>query len=372
MRTSGRLQADLSGWRDTHSEAADLMPGVPVDLSRLDRYYLDEGDALGDVKRQILLLLAAWENRPLSGEEVTLAPSVSAANFQVLIALKRRGFNTILFETPAYAVTINQAIHAGFEVISLPTYLREDFHCSFPDELLSKHAPCIIWLTQPRMSLGFDQNLTNLADLASRAKGRAVIVIDEATEQRFPSHLRSLMNSNNRHVIRTRGITKGLGLNGLRVACTIHDPELRDAMESTQDVTGISLDYFSLTATGLLGTDVGRFKKMLVAANEQTTRLCQRLQKLVVGSPLTPSDLTNGYIGSLSLRIPPSTANETLRRRLLRYCSENGTFVILGASMRFAYDRDYEFIRVNYFNREHHVIGGVESLLRFSALLVRD
>src|SRR2546423_14425752 len=106
MRQSGRLRAGLSGWRDTRCDAAELMPHVSVDSSRLDRYYLDEGDALGDVKQQILLLLSAWEDRPVSGDEVTLSPSVSAANFQVLIALKRRGFKTVLFETPAYAVTI--------------------------------------------------------------------------------------------------------------------------------------------------------------------------------------------------------------------------------------------------------------------------
>jgi histidinol-phosphate/aromatic aminotransferase/cobyric acid decarboxylase-like protein len=372
LQAVGAIRADLSGWRDTRSDAADLMPDVSITKSRLDRYYLDEGDALGELKTDILRLISAWEERPVYADEVTLAPSVSSANLQVLVALKRRGVKTVLFETPGYAVTMNQASHAGLEVVLLPTYRQASFRCVVPDDIIRNLSPCAFWLTQPRMSLGFDQSFESVATVASGIGEGNFVVVDEATEQRFPAHLRYLTTAAHPNVIRTRGITKGLGLNGLRVACTIHHSAFREEMESTQDVTGISLDYFSLAAAAQLATELPRFMQMLAAANAQTTTLQHRVASLIRGSALQASNLMNGYIGSLFMRIPAAEIYDDVRVRLLRHCRDEGTFVILGSSMRFAFDPSHEFIRVNYFNRERHVLAGVESLLRFSETLVKE
>jgi histidinol-phosphate/aromatic aminotransferase/cobyric acid decarboxylase-like protein len=370
LQATGAIRADLSGWRDTLSDATQLMPDVTIAKSRLDRYYLDEGDALGELKTEILRLISAWEERSVTPDEVTLASSVSSANLQVLIALKRRGLHTVLFETPGYAVTINQATYAGLKVVMLPTYYQDGFRRSPSMALITNSEPYAVWLTQPRMSLGFDQAADDIADLADRVGGSNFVIIDEATEQRFPSHLRHLIPSRYPNVIRTRGITKGMGLNGLRAACTIHPASFREAMEGTQDITGASLDYYSLAAAARLANELPRFAQMLAAANAQTTGLHRRLSALVRGSLLHPSELVNGYIGSLALRIPPAADYDDVRFRLLRHCRNEATFVILGAGMRFAFDPSHEFIRVNYFNQEHHVLRGVESLLRFTQTLV--
>ena len=372
LDAAGLIRADLSGWRDTRSDAAELMPAVTIANSRLDRYYLDEGDALGTLKTDIVYLLSGWERREVSVSEVTIAPSVSSANLQVLIALARRGVRTVIFETPAYAVTINQAVQAAFNVVLLPTYQADGFRCAVSSELAESSSPCALWLTQPRMSLGYDQSVDDVITMIDAVGPSNYVVIDEATEQRYPSHLHLILPERYPNVIRTRGITKGLGLNGLRVACTIHHGALRDAMESTQDLTGISLDYFSLQAAATIARDGDRFSRMLTAANAQTVALRRHLDRLTHGSLIRPSPLVNGYIGSLFFRIPSRATYDSFRTRLLMHCRNEGTFAMLGNSMRFAFDPTYEFIRVNYFNRESHVVRGVESVLRFAASLEEE
>jgi len=49
--------------------------------------------------------------------------------------------------------------------------------------------PVVYWLTQPRMSLGFDQDVTHVEKLLAHLSPRDFLVIDEATEQRCPSVL---------------------------------------------------------------------------------------------------------------------------------------------------------------------------------------
>ena len=154
---SGDVYADPSGWRDTESITSGLLPSIKLDETAFGRYYLDEGDTLGIYKQQVTQLMSAWESRSMADEELTLYNSVSTANAAVLIALKRLGAKTVIFETPAYGVTINQARHSGFKVILAPTYQRDNFALTLDHDVPKSSRPIVLWLTQPRMSLGYDQ-----------------------------------------------------------------------------------------------------------------------------------------------------------------------------------------------------------------------
>ena len=175
---SGNVYADPSGWRDTESLAANLLPITKIVPSQLGRYYLDEDTTLGVLKEQILELLGLWEKRKVEWQEVTLYNSASTATAAVLVALKRLGVRTILFETPAYSVTINQAKHGSYKIVLCPTYFRDEFALGDPAFPKTAH-PIALWLTQPRMSLGFNQDIASIEKLRTRLSADDFLVIDE-------------------------------------------------------------------------------------------------------------------------------------------------------------------------------------------------
>jgi histidinol-phosphate/aromatic aminotransferase/cobyric acid decarboxylase-like protein len=364
---SGDVFADPSGWRDTEADAADLMPSVQLDKKKLGRYYLDEGDLLGSIKDDILGLIEFWESRPIAGQEITLYNSVSTANAAVLLALRRLGAKSIIFETPAYGVTINQARYAGYKVILVPTYLRDNFTFTAESVLQGRSGPTIIWLTQPRMSLGFDQDEKTIEEILNGLSPDDFLVIDEATEQRCPSVLSGLHGkANTQRLLRVRGLLKPLGLNGIRLSCVIHAKSLRESLENVQDVVGASLDLYSLEACAELARRKDHFFTMLSVANDQVVSLRRRAEVLALNSGIRVSHLVNGYMGTIF--IPLSGGPKEYRRNkaeLLRYCRDKRMPVILGSSMFFAFDAQWEQVRLNYFNRQHHVLRAVEALTAF-------
>lgn len=365
---SGDVYADPSGWRDTESRAAALLPAIQIDESALGRYYLDEGNTLGGLKTQILDLVGSWEKRCLDLNEITLYNSVSTAASAVLLTLKRRGARTVVFETPAYGVTVNQAKTLGYKVVLVPTYYEDGFALAVDYDLLRREGPVVVWLTQPRMSLGFDQREEHVESLLSELSPRDHLVVDEATEQRCPPVLSGVsVNDRSQRVLRIRGLLKGLGLNGLRLACVLHSGELREGLESAQDVIGASLDLFSLQMAAELAKRKDVFFTMLSVANTQVTSLRRRAELLALASQMRVSHLVNGYMGSVFIPLKGGNAKYKLNRdRLVSHCRAKRMPVILGSSMFFAFDPKWEQIRFNYFSRESHILRAMEVLTAFS------
>lgn len=368
LRSSGQVETDPSGWLDTRANAAVLAPPVEISPCDLQYYYVDEGDALDSTKQSIVGLISRWENRYVSPEQTTLFHSVSTATLATLVVLRRLGVKSIIFETPGYAVTMNQANCLGLNTIKIPTYRERGFALDLPAETIGAHSPCAVWITQPRMSLGYDQSCASVERIASFLSQKDFLVIDEATEQRFPSLLREIY----RHpfaarIIRLRGLLKGTGLNGLRLAFALHDESLRSDFESSQEVTGSSLDIYSLRAAVAVATRKAKLPSMLEAANAQVTSLREQAEMIAYGSRVEVLKLVNGYIGSLlvDLRCAPGSYKDK-RGRLLSFCQDRSMPVILGASMRFAFDPSYEPIRLNYFSHPSHILRGVSNIVDFT------
>jgi histidinol-phosphate/aromatic aminotransferase/cobyric acid decarboxylase-like protein len=368
LRTDGRPFLDPSGWLETYSTAAELMPEIPVRSSDLGRYYLDEGHALGATKDAIVSLISAWERRSVRDDAVTLCHSISEGTLSILVALRRRGIREILFETPGYAVTMNQAEYLGLHRVMIPTIRTENFRADMA-RLVPAAVPTAVWITQPRMSLGSNQRPADVRRILERLGPADFLVVDEATEQEFPSVLRDSEVGSHPRMIRIRGVTKGMGLNGVRLAFVLHDPGFRDDLESAQEVVGGSLDLFSLRAAAVLAADVNRFTTMLYAARQQTTGLHSRAARSTAGSRVVLSPLVNGYMGSAWLAVPDPNRYDETRRELLSFCRVRRTAVIVGASMRFAFDPTFEAIRLNYFNRENHILDGVKTIVDFASTL---
>jgi histidinol-phosphate/aromatic aminotransferase/cobyric acid decarboxylase-like protein len=344
------------------------MPNVSVPSNDLGRYYLDEGCALGATKSAIVSLISAWERRSVSDAAVTLCHSISEGTLSILVAIRRRGVKQIFFETPGYAVTVNQAEYFGFRPVMIPTFRAEKFQSDMA-RFVPSSVPSAIWITQPRMSLGTNQSAEDIQRILERLGPHDFLVIDEATEQEFPSVLRETQVDSHPRMIRIRGVTKGMGLNGLRLAFMLHDPKFRDALESAQEVVGGSLDVFSLRAAVALAGDIHRFTTMLAAARRQTTGLRNKAARATAGSRVVLSPLVNGYMGSAWLALPDPSRYDLTRHELLSFCRDRRMAVIVGASMRFAFDPTFEAVRLNYFSRDEHILDGVKILVDFASTL---
>lgn len=353
-----------AGWHNPESAAAETFPLQQACSVDGVHYALDEGFALGNIKEAILSVLGRWEARILAWKEVTICPSVSTANLVVLSALKARGYRHICFETPAYFATPVQAEMLGFEVRRVSGTQSDDFEIpvkSFIESFSSTRK--VLWLTQPRFGLGTNQNLRALRELASRLSPDDVLVFDEAAEQMFPSVL-SAMGPTSCAVLRTRGLMKGIGMNGMRLATIFHPEDWRSDIELMLEPCGASLDRFSLRNFIVFADSPLLLPSLLETANRQANRLRKQAELITLGTWAKPTLLVNGYIGSVMLDfrgIPGDYVSK--RRAFLHYCREQRMPVVMRASIGFPHNDTWEAIRLNYFTSDENVSQSAKTLV---------
>ena len=260
LRSSGKLYSDPSGWMDTYSEAASRLSPVQIRVEDYGRYYLDIGRTLGPDKTRLLELLSKWEGVEMSDDNVTLSPSVSAASLMVLATLKTLNVSSLLFETPCYFATADQAEYLQFHRHFIPTYLQDNFRADGILDILAENDHIAVWITQPRASLGLNQDRERLWKILTRLGRNSYLVIDEATDQSFPAVLGSLRSHpNSSRLIKLKNFSKPMGLNGLRIACILHAPSLRSTLIPQIETFGGSIDLHSLKTAANLAGDVERF-----------------------------------------------------------------------------------------------------------------
>ncbi|HKC68717.1 MAG TPA: aminotransferase class I/II-fold pyridoxal phosphate-dependent enzyme [Bacteroidia bacterium] len=357
LRESGQMNADPSGWLDTHSKVSEdeLFP------PEIQKYYSDFYNQLNPIKKNITPMMSAWENIELSTENITLCHSATVGSAIALAFLISKGIKTVILETPCYFATFYQAQAFGMNIIRIPTFKEDDFNFSVPHEIISKNSPCAIFITQPRTALGTNQNVQHLINLVKQLDEKSYLIIDEATEQLFPSSLHELNFNAFHNVIKIRSMFKGLGINGVRLACLIHHEKHRKQIAEEMEVMQGALDLHSLKLAMKMGENVERFKSLLGVANNQVISLRKKAELQIKRSNCEVSPIINGYIGCAIIKLP----SENRRNEFLEYCANSRMPVIIGSSMGFARHKGYEFVRLNYFNRENHILKGLEIMASF-------
>lgn len=363
LRKSGSY-LDPSGWLDTTSNALSLLPFSELEINGFQSYYADYSTNLGNMKESLVDLLGAWDECQYSLDEVTVCQSATAASVLVLDLLRTRGVRTVLFESPCYFASIDQCSSLGMVGKRIPAHIQNGYAVQITSEYIKGASPCAIWITQPRIGLGYNQEIHRIQELVEMLSPEDYLVIDEAVEQMFPSILCSISPQRSPKVLKIRSLLKSCGLNGIRLSFVIHHKKYRPILERALDRYNPSIDYFSLNMASRLAKQPELFRNMLLTSNQQTTQLRKRAEGASEGSLLHVNSLVNGYIGSLSIDFGTKTFSsyQDVRRRFLSQCQQRMVPVILGASMSFALDHRHEHIRLNFFNREHHVLDGIEQL----------
>jgi histidinol-phosphate/aromatic aminotransferase/cobyric acid decarboxylase-like protein len=364
LRRDGRVDADPSGWLATRSPSEDLIEFPALARQDFAQYYLDAGDALAKYKERIAHVLSAWDGATIDRGAFTICPSGALASLSALAVMKWNGVSRVLFETPCFYGTVEQARELDMKAELVPTYLRDSY--AMPDDICRTRGdePFALWLTQPRGSLGFDQDRTLIERWIRELGPRDFIVIDEVTEQSFPARMGGLI-ADNTNLVRLRSFTKGMGLNGFRLSAIMHPPSLRSVFTESVELFGGTVDAYSLLSTCALSDEIDRFKMMLAAAKRQVNELRQKTERASRGSMIHINRLVNGYIGSMVADLSNlCDSHESRRSRLLSLCRDVRTPITLGASFYLAKDPPLEAIRINFFMTEQSVLRGIANIAK--------
>jgi aspartate/methionine/tyrosine aminotransferase len=361
---SGELAADPSGWARTE-------PGVIFDVSipmpprLLGHYVVDNRRLLHAEKEAVLELFSQWDAVEYSFEELTLTPSISSASLATLLLLRSKGVRTVIFETPAYYATIDQAEALGLKVALVPTYAETGYRWQVDDWVARSEECCAYWLSQPRYALGHNQSAEGVSELAELLSASRYLVIDETSDQCWPSCLSPLQVRGNGNIFKIRGFMKPLGLNGLRLAAVLHAQSWRPTFQELIWLVGAALDRYSLVAAAEMARAPDLFATMLAAARDRVAIIHSRLSQSVRATRLEMSRMENGYLGVVELDW--RRARRRSRVELLTFCRQQRMPVTLGPAMIFARDDNRERVRLNYFMPRRDLDFCLEMLGQFVA-----
>jgi len=295
---TGRVELDPSGWVETLSDAASMMLPSKHKLL-LSRYYMDEGNALGEARSSLHELLCAWEGVPLDPLRFTACPSVGIASLLTMAVLHRKGVRRIIFETPCYFAAILQAEWLGLDTVLVPSYRKDAYRRPADFAMPGTKQASAWWLTHPRVTLGFNQKLEDMRVLMRELADGDYAVIDEALDQSFPSKLGQLHTTESgQRLIRLKGFGKPLGLNAYRLAFILHPAELRAEMVDCLETFAGAIDAYSLEAACTVAAEPHHLGRMMQVANQQVVALRVAADKIVAGLAIAVNPLVNGYLGS--------------------------------------------------------------------------
>lgn len=363
LRENADMAADPSGWIDTFSNVAKIYKSFDQSVQG---YTIDLYNQLNNKKKYIRDLFSEWDIYSYSHDNITLCHSTTVGSAIVLAFLVSKGVKTIISETPNYFATYYQAKTMSFDIIRVPTYYDSDFRLIIGEKLVKENSPCAVWLTQPRTALGINQEPATVMKLLELLSEKDFLIVDEATEQFFPSILSSFNPEKFPKIIKIRSMFKALGVNGIRLACILHHSSFRSAISGEMEIFLGALDVNSLHHAVELAKDISRFRLLLSIANQQVISLREKAEKLLRGTHCALSKIENGYIGSLIIKFPEKKYNHShYRTKLIEYCAGNKVPVILGAAMGFPRHEYFEFVRLNYFNRDYNILTGLKIISTF-------
>lgn len=359
---SGNLHSDLSFWYDTVSPITSI-PSSAL----LVKYKSDYRKGLVKEKDILINCINEWDLQKYDYNEITICGSATSASLITLLFLESQKISSIFFETPTYYASIAQAESLKLNVFLLPTYMDNGFYITQTHMTYFKNhnKPKAIWLTHPRFCLGINQQEEKLVKILEMLNKNDFLIIDEATEQLFPSFTKAVHFFNFKKIIKIRSFFKGLGLNGPRLAFIEHHKDYRSEIEKHLEVTQGAIDCFSLEFAMKHLTNVSTFKTWLSESNNYVQKLCKKVQICTLGTKIVTLPIVNGSIGIVAVNLNSKKNYTKERERLIKYCAENKVAIILGAMMKFAKDIKYEYIRINYFNSEYTIIKGIETLVKF-------
>lgn len=350
-----------SGFLNTKISMLDKLNDITISKKNYVEYHNDSTSNIRPYKEIIQDIFNQWDKHTYSFDELTICHSVTIGSIVILDFLYKNGIRDIVFETPTYYATLIQAEQMNFNIIKVPSYYNDNFLNSLNSQ--KSNTPKAYWITQPRISLGTNQDINYIINLIEGLRDQDYLIIDEATEIMFPSHLSFTTKYKNKNIIKIRSLFKGMGLNGPRISTIIHPIHIKNELNLSLWIYQGGLDIFSLEFLKKI-SNIDYFKTILSTSLTQVLETKKILKKNLIGSNIELSNIQNGYIGTLIFRYKNNNYFKN-RKLLLNLLSNNRTVVTLGSSMNFALDKEREFIRLNYYINKEELIKSIKTIKTF-------
>lgn len=180
-----------SGFLNTNIKSIQKFDNITIDKSNFIEYRNDSTSNILEYKDIIQNLFHHWDNYFYDNDELTICHSVTIGSIAVLDFLYKNHIRSIIFETPVYYATLIQAEQMNFNITKIPSFYKDNFISPLT---VSSIEPKVYWITQPRISLGINQDIQYIENIINKLREVDYLVIDEATELMFPSHLSLLLN----------------------------------------------------------------------------------------------------------------------------------------------------------------------------------
>lgn len=332
---------------------------TPINISSNDEFkgYKYDDNVNFTYKNEIQNLLNLTENHNYNTDEFTICPSVSLGLLAAFAILKRYGINEVYFETPAYFGAVNQCRLLDIGIKFIPTLLSDNFCVklevlkSIINQNIDKKIAFMF--SDPKFGLGIKQSQEILNFIYSLTSKNVYFLIDEAAniETDKQPHI-----NNNENIIRLRGIVKGLGLNGIKVAAIFHDKKFRnDFIELLEGISG-NIDTYSYKFIQSIASNAETYNLLKSEARKYIINKYTIFKQIIIRPEVILPPLDSGYIGCIGIQLPYKNNNVTpenyseFKHRILTHAKEIKVPLVTGAALYFPYDLKYEWIRVCYFS----------------------
>ena len=351
--TNENWNALPGGVQISFSPISSLLGEICVKTSKLPGYNLDDGTNLLPFKRSVSQLLTGIFEANLNLKNFTLTPSVSHSSFILNLVLKQTGIKDVYFDTPTYFAPFYQARDLGMNCNILLNSPKNGFQID-PKRVLNqlpKKKPFCIVLFQPKYGLGYNLDSDILGELLQNLGSNAHVIFDCAADRSYPCHIEKMVEQSKTkaQVFIIRGIFKGIGLNGAKVAVIKHPESFRENIKATCEIYAAAIDKFTIEYVLRL-IDLGIYHRVLEETNKHVHSFVKFLRDSLDPNFYFVSNLENGYMGSL--RVPIFPIGESLDA--FRHCffcslSKHKIPAIPGSALLMPYDNSCEYLRINAF-----------------------
>lgn len=313
--------------------------------------YIGSGPNLREMIANRMNFHSAFGN--LSADCITLAPSITSASINIIIALLNMGVASVGLATPCYYATKFQLEHFNIKkILLIPSYSQLDYNLNFDSKSLNCE---VIWLTHPIISLTKDFFFKQLEQWINHATNKKrYLVIDEAVDCKSPTALNTdRYKSRNVEVIRIRSFLKQLSINGQRLAFIIASEDISNEISKESWISHGGIDIFSIESALWAIKNARAHEELCRLMLERCDDERTKIAKLLHGTCMSIPKYQNGYISHIKIdmtnwNVYKTEGHEPSRQKLIDSFATIGLLPTLSPSMYFAHENGTERLRLNY------------------------
>lgn len=341
-----------SGVFISYSDAAYQIPSFNIKNNLVTNYIIDDNYMSVETRKNIFKFIEVKEDAILDFDSVTISPSVSQATAIILLMLKEKGVKKFYSVTPLYFSIMEQARYLEYDISLFCGSHKDNYYCEIKTMInsLPKITPFILVLFNPRYPLGDNINTTYLEELLSKLNDNAYLIIDEAQDRSFPSHLRNIHRLTKANVFRVFGIFKCLGLHGAKGAIIQHHTKYRKRITEISETIGGTLDKYSESLLNFFASNSNAYLNALECVDKQVQKNYNILKLLMDEEYTYSRNINNGFLGAIIIDTKGIDYFRFRNRLLLNFKKEKSPIAI-GSTQYFPYDGTKELIRINYFQK---------------------